>query len=73
MKMVTVSIIMPNHNYGKYIADAIRSVMAQTISDWECIIIDDASTDNSVAVINKLIKKEANGRKPNASFFVFDM
>ncbi|MBR2011978.1 MAG: glycosyltransferase family 2 protein [Alphaproteobacteria bacterium] len=62
MKMVTVSIIMPNHNYGKYIADAIRSVMAQTISDWECIIIDDASTDNSVAVINKLIKNDKRFR-----------
>ncbi len=58
MKTPKVSIIIPNHNYGKYITDAIKSVMAQTLSEWECIIIDDASDDNSVKIINKLIKDD---------------
>lgn len=56
--MPTVSIIIPNHNYARYIGDAIRSVSAQTICDWECIIIDDASTDNSVTIIKQHIKSD---------------
>lgn len=55
MKEPTVSIILPNRNYAPFIPDAIASVKAQTLTDWECIIIDDASTDNSVEVINGLI------------------
>ena len=51
----TVSIILPNRNYADFIPDAIASIKAQTLTDWECIIIDDASTDNSVEVINGLI------------------
>ncbi len=51
-----VSVIIPNRNYSKYIADTIASVRAQTLRDWECFIIDDASTDDSVAVIKKSIR-----------------
>lgn len=54
--MPRISIIIPNHNYGQYIADAILSVKSQTLRDWECFIIDDASTDDSVAVIKKSIR-----------------
>ena len=55
MKGPTVSIILPNRNYGRFIPDAINSIKAQTLTDWECIIIDDASTDDSVDVIKELI------------------
>ncbi len=51
-----VSIILPNRNYSDFIADAINSVRAQTLKDFECIIIDDASTDCSVKVIKDLIR-----------------
>lgn len=51
----TVSIILPNRNYAAFIPDAIASIKAQILTDWECIIIDDASTDNSVDVIKSLI------------------
>lgn len=51
-----VSIILPNRNYSDFIADAINSVKAQTLTNWECIIIDDASTDCSVRVIKDLIR-----------------
>ena len=44
---------MPNYNYGKYIDDAIKSVLTQTFNDWELLIIDDESTDNSLQIINK--------------------
>jgi glycosyltransferase involved in cell wall biosynthesis len=44
---------MPNHNYGRYIEKAVDSILSQTISDWELIIIDDGSTDNSIALLEK--------------------
>jgi glycosyltransferase involved in cell wall biosynthesis len=48
------SIIMANYNNGQFITAAVNSVMAQTHSDWELIIVDDCSTDESVAVIKSL-------------------
>lgn len=58
MKKPIVSIIMPNYNGEQYITDALQSVSAQTEKNWECIIIDDASTDNSVKIIKKYIKND---------------
>ncbi|MFO7446248.1 MAG: glycosyltransferase [Ignavibacteriaceae bacterium] len=49
------SIIMANYNRGRYIAQAIESVLLQTFTDWELIIIDDCSTDNSIEVIKKYL------------------
>lgn len=46
-----VSIIMPSYNSEKYIANSIRSVFAQTYTNWELLIVDDCSTDNTVEVI----------------------
>lgn len=62
------SIIMPNYNNGIYIKEAIESVLAQTYGNWELVIYDDASTDNSLDVIKpfldnariKLITNETN-------------
>ena len=47
-----VSIILANYNEEKYIAEAIESVINQTYTNWELIIIDDASTDRSQDIIN---------------------
>lgn len=46
-----VSIIMPSYNTGQYIGEAIVSVQAQTYTEWELIIVDDCSTDNSIEII----------------------
>jgi teichuronic acid biosynthesis glycosyltransferase TuaG len=51
--MPEVSIITPNYNAGKYIAETIESVLAQSFGDWEMIIVDDASTDDSREIIEK--------------------
>ena len=58
MNSPKVSIILPNRNYADFISDAIASIKAQTLQDWECIIIDDASTDNSVKIVEKLIRDD---------------
>lgn len=49
-----VSVLMPVYNGEKYLKDAIESVLSQTFTDFEFIIIDDGSTDNSAAIIKQL-------------------
>lgn len=48
-----VSIILPNYNGGKYLKETIQSVLNQTFENFEFIIVDDASTDNSRQVIEE--------------------
>jgi glycosyltransferase involved in cell wall biosynthesis len=47
-----VSIVMPTWNRGRVIGAAIRSVQAQRFSDWELIVVDDGSTDDTAAVMS---------------------
>ena len=49
-----VSILVANYNNGRYLMDAINSVRRQSYHNWEIIIVDDCSTDNSVDVYKKL-------------------
>lgn len=56
--MIKISIITPSFNCSRYIRKTIESVVGQTEPDWEMIIIDDASTDNSIQVIKDAIKDE---------------
>lgn len=53
-----VSIITPSHNTEKFIAKAIDSVLAQTYTEWEMIIVDDLSMDNSAAIVKEYAKKD---------------
>jgi len=58
MKNPKISVIMPNYNCEKYIAKAIDSILNQTFTDFEFIIIDDGSTDNSWNIIQEYAKKD---------------
>ncbi len=57
-----VSIIMPAYNRADYIAQAIESVLAQTYTNWELIIIDDASTDQTAEIIRSYVIKDSRIR-----------
>ena len=57
-----ISIIVPVYNAGNYIRDTIRSVKAQTYTDWELILVDDLSKDNSVEIIEEEIRLLDEGR-----------
>lgn len=46
------SVLIANYNNGKYLQEAIESVMAQDYTNWEIIIVDDKSTDNSIEIYN---------------------
>ena len=54
-----VSVIMPVHNAGKYLEEAIRSVMSQTYSNWELLVVNDNSTDNSIDIANSLASEDS--------------
>lgn len=50
--METITVIIPTHNYGLYIAETLDSLLQQTYPNWECLIIDDGSTDNTQEVVS---------------------
>lgn len=58
MKSPKVSILMPAYNAEKYIEEAIESILNQTFTDFEFIIIDDCSTDKTWEIIQKYSKKD---------------
>jgi len=51
--MPTVSIVVPCFNQQTFIAETLESVLAQSYSDWECIVVNDGSTDGSDAIIQQ--------------------
>ena len=53
-----VSVIMPAYNAERFIESAIRSVMAQTVSDWELLVLDDGSRDQTAQIAQRLAQED---------------
>jgi glycosyltransferase involved in cell wall biosynthesis len=58
MSKPTISVIMPAYNAEKYISESINSVIDQTYTNWELIIIDDGSTDNTFHIIQPFLTQD---------------
>ena len=53
-----VSIITPTYNSVQFISETIESVLVQSYTNWELILIDDCSTDDTALIINEFVKKD---------------
>lgn len=51
-----ISVVIPMYNSEKYVGECLESVLAQTFQDFEIIVVDDCSTDNSCKVVENYIK-----------------
>lgn len=56
-KLIDITIIIPSYNHQDYIIQRLNTILAQTYKNWEAIIIDDLSTDNSIALIENYLEK----------------
>lgn len=57
-----VSVIMPAYNASRFLGEAIQSILDQTVSDLELIVVDDASTDSTLQICQKLAQSDARIR-----------
>lgn len=55
---LNVSIIVPCYNQAQYLDEALQSILDQTYLNWECVIVNDGSTDNTEAIARKWIEKD---------------
>lgn len=55
----TVSVIVPCYNLGKFLPDCLDSILHQSYTDWEVIVVDDASTDNSLEIAHDYAGRDA--------------
>lgn len=59
MEEPLVSIIIPTYNRAHLIGETLDSIMAQTYQNWECIVVDDGSTDDTEVLMDEYINKDA--------------
>lgn len=71
MKSPRISVILPVYNGAEYLAESLKSVLSQSFSDFELLVLDDASTDDSAAIAEameddriRVVRHESNRRLP---------
>jgi len=52
--MARIAVVIPAYNHGRFVGEAVRSVLVQTIDDLELIVVDDGSTDDTLAVVEAI-------------------
>lgn len=57
--MTKITVLIANYNNGRFFKDCFDSLIAQTLTDWEAVILDDASTDNSLDLIRKITENDS--------------
>lgn len=57
-----VSILIPTFNYGNYIGETLSNILNQSFTDWECIILDDGSTDDTRAIVGRYCAEDSRIR-----------
>ena len=57
--MPSIDVVIPNYQYGRYLPGCVASILAQGIPDTRILIIDNASTDNSVEVAQEIARQDA--------------
>lgn len=57
-RIPTVSVVLPTHNRPGYLKEAIESVLAQTYQDWELLVIDDGSTDETKETVQRYVQQD---------------
>jgi glycosyltransferase involved in cell wall biosynthesis len=65
-----VSVVMPVYNGEAYLAECIESVLAQTYSNWECVIVNNCSTDRTLDIAQEFARKDARIRIHNNTQFL---
>ena len=48
-----ISIVIPAYNHARFLEDTLRSVQQQSFRDWECVVVDDGSTDGTSAIAQR--------------------
>ena len=54
-----ISIVLPVYNGERFLRESIDSVLAQTYTNWELLIVDDCSTDNTAAIVHEYVQKDS--------------
>ena len=60
--MTLISVIVPCYNQAQYLDECLQSVLDQTYTDWECIIVNDGSPDHTEEIAKKWVEKDARFR-----------